>query len=300
MIVPAIALAAGLAGPWLVARSTGRGSTPRLAVAAQITCLLLAWSGALALVADAAAPSVGLVRACAIVVTAVLRGDADPLAWGAAGVYVVVAGRTAWCLGSESVRSRRMVAAIRSGATHDGRTWRVSCGPSVGFTAGLVRPLIVVADDRWSALDAATREVVVAHEVAHARGRHALVHVLARGLGAGLQPWPGARLAVAEVRRNLEAAADDSAARLFGSTHVARAIGQVALAPATTSWPGTMGASGWAVWRVRRLLHPHKMPRWRRVPASAATASSLAFGAQGAAHAVLGAHLVPLAVLCHV
>ena len=300
MTVALVALLLGLGGPWAVARLTRRGGTPRLALIGQIACLLLAWSGALVVVAELAAPSGNLVRACATIVIALVRGDASPLAILAALLYIGVVGRTAWCLAAVSSRSWRIVASIRDFGRHDGATWRVSTGPSVGFTAGLIRPIIVVSDDLSSQLDPATREVVMSHEYAHARGRHTAIDLLTRALAAGLSPWPGARLAMLEVRRNLEAAADDFAARRFGASGVARAIGEVALMPAPNLVAGTLGATGFAVWRVQRLLHPHRVPRWRRMPASAAAASSLVVGAQGAAHALMGAHLLPLAILCHI
>ena len=294
------ALLVGLGGPWAVATLTRRGGTPRLAVTGQIACLLLAWSGALVVVAEIAAPSGDVVRACATIVTALVRGNASPLAILAALLYVGVVGRTAWCLASVSSRSWRTVASIRDIGRHDGATWRVSASSSVGFTAGLIRPIIVMSDDLSSQLDPATREVVMSHEYAHARGHHTAIDLLTRALAAGLSPWPGARLAMLEVRRNLEAAADDFAARRFGASGVARAIGEVALMPTSQLAAGTLGATGFAVWRVRRLLHPHRVPRWRRMPASAAAASSLLVGAQGAAHGLMGAHLLPLAILCHV
>ena len=292
------ALLVGLVGPWAVARMSRRGGTPRLAVVGQIACLLLTWSGALVLVADLAAPAAGVVRACATVVTALLEGDAKPVAWFAAAVYVAVAGRTAWCLAAVSSRSWRTVMGIRAAATNDGSTWTMSGGPCVSFTAGLVRPLIVVSDDLSLQLDHGTRAVIVAHESAHARGRHTVVDLVARALGAGLAPWPGARVAMVEVRRNLEAAADDYAARRFSPVDVAHAIGRVALLPRQTLPAGALGASGFAVWRVRRLLHPHEVSSWHRMPASAAATSSLVVGAQGAAHALMGGHLLPIAMLC--
>ena len=299
MTAGAVALVVGLCGPWAVARLTRRGGTPHLAVAGQIACLLLAWSGALIVVADLAAPSAGVFRACSTVVTALLRGDPQPAGVLAAVVYGGVVGRTAWCLAAVSSRSWRTVASIRAVAHHDGATLTVPTGSSVGFTAGLIRPFVVVSDDLFGDLDEATRDVVLSHELAHARGRHTAVDLLTRALVAGLAPWPGARVAMVEVRRNLEAAADDFAAHQFGAEGVARAIGRVALMPKPSLAPGTLGATGFAVWRVRRLLHPHRVPGWRRMPASAAAASSLVVGAQGAAHATMGAHLLPLAMMCH-
>lgn len=298
MTVAAVALVVGLVGPWPVARLSRRGGSPRLAVAAQTACLLLAWSGVLVIVADMAAPQEGIIRACATVFVALVRGDWDTASVTAAVVYAGVAGRTACCLATVSVRSRRTVAAIRSVASYDGTAWTLSGCASVGFTAGLVRPIVVVCDEIAMRLDDTARRVVVAHERAHARGRHTAVDLAARALAAGVSPWPGAGLAMLEVRRNLEAAADDCAARRFGAPQVAHTIGQVALMPRSPLVAGTLGAADWPVWRVRRLLERHRVPHWRRMPAFAAAASSLLVGAQGATHALMGAHLIPVAKMC--
>lgn len=292
------AVLVGFLGPWPISWLSRKGSSPRLAVASQLACLLLAWSGTLVLVADIAAPRTGVVRACATVVAAILRGDADFASVTAALVYAAVLGRTAWCLVSVCSRSRRTVGSIRSLASRHGEAWILDAGPSVGFTAGLLRPLVVVSAEHAKHLPVATRDVVLAHERAHAKGRHTVLDLVARALAAGLAPWPGAQIAKGEVRRNLEACADDSAAKTFGPGAVARAIGHVALMPALQLAPGTLGAIDWPVWRVQRLLEPQDLPLWRGMPASAAAASSLFFGAQGAAHALMGAHLLPIASMC--
>ena len=298
MTVAAVALAVGLLGPWPVARLARGGGSPRLAVVAQMSCLLLSWSGLLVLVADVAAPHEGVVRACASVLAALARGEWDPVPVTAALAYLAVVGRTGWYLARAIARSRRTVDAIRSVGRFDGTTWQVAGSRSVGFTAGLVRPIVVVSDDLAEGIDARTREVVVAHELAHARGRHTAVDLLARALAAGLAPWPGARLATLEVRRNLEAAADDCAARQYGAATVAHAIGRVALTPSAPITAGVLGAADWPVWRVRRLLRPHRISHWHRMPASAAAASSFVVGAQGAVHALMGAHLLPVVRMC--
>ena len=298
MTTAAAAAAVGLLGPWVVARLTRSGASPRLAVAAQLACLLLAWSGVLVVAADMAAPHAGVVRACASILSSLARGDITVPSLAGAIVYAAVAGRTVWCLVAVAARSRATVASIRSSATFDGASWRLSGVHGVALTAGLLRPVVVVSDDLMSCLDHNGRRAVVAHERGHALGRHTLIDLVARALATGLGPWPGARLAILEVRRNLEAAADDYAARRLGARHVARAIAHVAMMPSPDLAPGTLGAADWPVWRVQRLLQPTIAPRWRQLPASAATASSLVFGAQGAAHALLGAHLLPIAKMC--
>ena len=298
MTAALIAVAIGSFAPWPIAWVSRRGSSPRLAVACQLACLLLTWSGALVVVADVAAPRTGVVRACATILAAVARGEADLTSTVAAVVYAAVIGRTVWCLVSVCARSRRTTDSIRSVAVRQGETWVLDNGPSVGFTAGLLRPLVVVSAAHARHLSSATRGVVLAHERAHAKGRHTAVDLVARALAAGIAPWAGAKVAIAEVRRNLEACADDAAAKTYGPAAVARAIGHVALMPAMGVAPGTLGAIDWPVWRVQRLLQPQDIPLWGGMSASAAAASSFFFGAQGAAHALMGAHLLPIASLC--
>ena len=298
MTGPLAAVLVGLLAPWPISWLSRRGASPRLAVASQLACLLLAWSGVLVVVADIAAPRTGVLRACATVVAALARGNADVVAVTAAAVYGLVLGRTVWCLASLSSRSRRTVGSIRAVAVRDGATWVLDEGPSAGFTAGLLRPVVVVSAEHGKHLSAATKRVVLAHERAHAKGRHTAVDLVARALAAGLTPWAGARLATVEVRRNLEACADDGAAKAYGPTAVARAIGHVALMPSLGLAPVTLGAIDWPVWRVQRLLEPRDLPLWGGMSASAATASSVFVGAQGAAHALAGAHLLPVASLC--
>ena len=247
--------------------------------------------------ADFAAPHAGVVRACASILSSLIRGDATALSLAGGAVYLAVAGRTIWCVVAVVIRSRSTVAAIRSAATFDGTSWTLSGVDSVAFTAGLVRPVVVLSEERMSCLDRDGRRAVVAHELGHASGRHTIVDLAARALAAGLAPWPGARLAMLETRRNLEAAADDYAAQRLGARCVAHAIAQVAIMPTVELAAGTLGATDWPVWRVRRLLEPPDAPLWQ-FPASAATASSLVVGAQGAAHALLGAHLLPVAKMC--
>ena len=298
MTVALAAVLVGSIGPWPISWLSRKGASPRLAVASQIACLLLSWSGTLVLVADVAAPRTGVIRACATVVAAILRGDASFASIAAAFVYSAVLGRTLLCLARASSRSRKTVRSILSIAERHGPAWVVQTAPSVGFTAGLVRPLVVLSAEHAKYLSAETKHVVLAHERAHARGRHSALDLLTRVLAAGLAPWPAAKLATAEVRRNIEACADDRAARSFGGTVVARAIGEVALMPALEPAPGTLGATQDPVWRVRRLLEPQAVPRWREMSASAAAGSSLVVGAQGAAHALMGSHLLPIAGMC--
>ena len=52
----AVMLVGGLAAPFALRRTFGRGNLPRSAIAAQLAGLLLAWAGALAVVTELVAP----------------------------------------------------------------------------------------------------------------------------------------------------------------------------------------------------------------------------------------------------
>jgi Zn-dependent protease with chaperone function len=118
------------------------------------------------------------------------------------------------------------------------------------FTAGLLRPRVVVSRALLEHTPAQWHSVVLAHEHAHRRGRHPLLMFVAEALARGLPLLP-LRWAADQLRLSLEAVADEHATRAVGDRAlVAEAIGSLALAPAG----GTVGFEGDEVRRVRRLL----------------------------------------------
>jgi Zn-dependent protease with chaperone function len=159
---------------------------------------------------------------------------------------------------------------------------------TVACTVGFVRPKLVVDDTRFAALTTAQQRAVVAHERSHARGWHPLVDLAARGLAAGLAPWPGARVAYDEIRRHLEAIADDCAARRTSGRDVAAAIVQAALPPPLA----VLGAAGWAAWRVDRLLSSRPRRALHTLIAIALVGMATAAVAQLSGHAIAGVHMM--------
>jgi len=120
---------------------------------------------------------------------------------------------------------------------------------------GLLRPRVVVDVAFWQNAAPDERQVVLAHELAHTRGGHALIEAATTFFLAPLRP-----LAVADdlyecIRRHLEALADDGAARHYGRDTVGRALGKVALGAFPSAGLGTTGA---CLWRVKRLLAPRE------------------------------------------
>jgi|GEM_PF-5415772 len=149
------------------------------------------------------------------------------------------------------------------------------------FTAGLMRPRIVLSTALLLRTPGEWIKVVFAHEEAHRKGRHPLLILVAEALARAF-PIPALRWAADSFRLALEELADESAAARLGSRElVAEALAGLALASTGTS-PGFEGNE---VTRVRRLLSPP--PRGRRVQAAlvvAMVALSIGFSFGHAIH----------------
>ena len=118
------------------------------------------------------------------------------------------------------------------------------------FTAGLLRPRVVVSRGLLDFTPAEWQPVILAHEHAHRRGRHPLLLFVAEALAGGLPLLP-LRWAADLLRLSLEAVADEHAVRaVCDRALVAEAVGGLALAPAGA----TVGFEGNEVRRVRRQL----------------------------------------------
>lgn len=81
----------------------------------------------------------------------------------------------------------------------------------VSLTAGLLRPVIVIAGSLERALDGPELEAVVAHERAHARRRDNLLRLLAEVCVTLIAPMPTAWYYRARLHEAIEEAADDEA-----------------------------------------------------------------------------------------
>lgn len=294
MILAAALLAMGLLAPYVLRRAAGHMAPP-LVVAAQLAGLVLAWLGVIDLVSVWAMPDHGLLGLCQAVLFAPhdlseLPGDVLLVTGGAA-----LGGRGAYAMATtyRVVRRARQRIDSLGPQTVDGLTF-VELG-QVACTVGFVRSQILVDRARLAQLTPAQQRAVIAHERSHARRWHGAVNLVARGLAAGLAPSPGARVAYAEIRRHLEAAADDCAARHTSRRDVATAIIEAASPPPSAL---ALGATGWTAWRVDRLLTPR--PRLLRHAAIALALVALTgvAVAQLSGHAVIGVHLLPSPLPC--
>lgn len=240
------------------------GRAPRAAVALLLLSSASVWLGAFAVAVQFAAqePS-GAWTACGLLWQQIVTGQIDwwrvvPLvAW-----FVGFPVRGAVGLVRHELRLVRLARGLRRTGTALRESSDVLLVPELGTPAvalGAVRPRILVDRDFWQRATTAEREVVLAHERAHARGRHAIVEATTTLLVAPLRPLAAADDVYECVRRHLEALADDTAVRTHGRETVGRALGHVAL----EAFPAAgLGATGACLWRVRRLLAPtHELVR---------------------------------------
>lgn len=294
MILATALLAVGLLAPYVL-RRVARHTSPTLVIAAHMAGLTIAWLGFIDLISVWAMPEHGLLGLC----RAAFFAPHDLSDVSGEGLLLIggltLGGRALWTI-SKTYRvvrraRRRIRASERAGA--DGLTF-AELG-TVACTIGFVRPKIIVDNARFGVLSAALQRAIIAHEHSHARGWHALIDLAARGLAAGLAPWPGARVAYDEIRRHLEAAADDWAASRTSRRDVATAIVEAALSPRPAV---EMGAAGWAAWRVERLLSPRPRRLRHALIALALVGLSAVAVTQLSGHAITGVHLLPPPLPC--
>lgn len=232
--------------------TTGLGPRGRAAAAvfAAVALVIIPVSGAAVLLKEALATTGGSgLEGCGRLLTAVVQ---DPIARpgvtaslllsAAVPLRLVVGVRSAW---RSQVRSRQLA---RRGS---GRLVVAPGAERLAFTAGLLRPRIVVSGSLLASVPDEHRRVVLAHEEAHRRWRHPLLLFIVEALAAAL-PLPSMRASARMLRLALESVADDRAVSAVGSRSVvAEAIAELALDPAPAP-----GFEGQEVARVRRLLDP--------------------------------------------
>jgi hypothetical protein len=127
-------------------------------------------------------------------------------------------------------------------------------------TVGLLRPIVVVADDLVGTLDPAALRAALAHEWVHVRRRDPLRIWLAQIVTDLQWPSPSARRRLDHWLTSLELARDEEA-RLGGASGEDLAAAVVAVArmpwrPRSTAMAGLTGAETSLASRVHRLLAP--------------------------------------------
>lgn len=269
MVHALMALGAGLFMlRWRPCQPRG-GGAPRLAIALLLLSATAVWAGSLGVAVAVAAGEVGDVWiACGVLWRQLLSGQlewwrlAPLLGWSIAfPLRAIVLTRKRLRSAHRLRRGLTVVAQpLASPQLAGGSTSIVPGLTTPAITLGLLTPAVYIDQGFWAGASPLERDVVLAHELAHAAGRHALVDALAAALTGPIAPATFARAAYDCVRRHLEALADDVAARRHGADVVGRAVGRIALG---ASPPSGLGAAGACVWRVRRLVVPPSASAWR-------------------------------------
>ncbi|MDA8072853.1 MAG: M56 family metallopeptidase [Actinomycetota bacterium] len=164
-------------------------------------------------------------------------------------------------------------------ATSAGEVWVVPSGHLAAFASGLWRCRAVVTSGMLAPLEGAERQAVCEHEAAHVRLGHPRLLTVCGAIAAAYGRFPPVRRAWEGLRRELEAAADDEAARVVGTEALLSALIHVAMlvgheTPAVA--PGFMGAEHLR-WRIARLERPGSTAPWpTALVGSAAVATGIA------------------------
>ncbi|MHA7295542.1 M56 family metallopeptidase, partial [Arthrobacter sp. HLT1-21] len=174
---------------------------------------------------------------------------------------VAVVLRTGFCLIAELLSARRargrqlQSLALLARRDTSGRFLILDHADAAAYCLPGRRNEIVFTSAALDALDADQRAAVLAHEMAHLRGRHHLILAAANALHRAFPRVPAFRIARIELQRLVEMEADDRAAR--GSSRLTVATAVVRLAEARSTPAAALGAGGAsALARVRRLTTP--------------------------------------------
>lgn len=143
-------------------------------------------------------------------------------------------------------------------------------GPPLAYALGGRSGQVVISQDLFGLLDDDERAAVVAHELAHLRLRHHRLLRFAQIARAALgQAVPAAQRAYMALARELEAIADEAAARTVADRRlVARALAKAALATPAAGPPLAFGDERDLAYRLDRLT-TDRPPEERRTIAVA-------------------------------
>ncbi|MDT5067984.1 MAG: hypothetical protein QOK02_4139 [Mycobacterium sp.] len=220
-----------MAAPPLLIRLTRPGVTPHMGIAAWLTAIaaaLLAWVGAVALLAVAAVD--GIRDSSAVALCLKLFGlDEAALCPAGPGSVVLIAsavfispvvirrvGRAVFGLRARSHEHVRGARMIGHPTDTPGVIVVEAHRPAAYCVAGQPNA-IVVTTGALDALDRSQLSAVLAHENAHIAGHHHQVLMVLRGLATSLPRLPLFRSGAAAVADLLEMCADDVAAQRFGT-----------------------------------------------------------------------------------
>jgi Zn-dependent protease with chaperone function len=146
------------------------------------------------------------------------------------------------------------------------------CADPAAYVVSGHRPHVVVTSGALARLTDPELAAVLAHERAHAAGRHHRLRVAVRLLHRAFPHIPAFAHATRQVDRLVELCADDAAARHHDALTLARAL--VAMATPMPTPEALCATGGDATERLRRLLEPPR-PLSRTTQALAAIAWAL-------------------------
>jgi Zn-dependent protease with chaperone function len=274
------ATAVSVAGPALLARADWVARSPRLGVAAWLGCTASVVTAFLVAVAvPAVVPAQTWRAVCDLwqICVDTLRGahgwTATVIVVATAGLFVAALGRlasTCWRLVPAMARTRRrhletVYLVGRRTAIPDVTV--IDHSHPAAYVIGARHPVVVITSGAVQRLSDAELGAVIAHERAHAAGRHHLLIAVLRVLSEAFPASKLFRQAHLQVAQLVEVCADDVAVRRHARLDLARALVTVAEGSATNSRvPSTVLAvsGGHAATRLQRLLHPPR-PSSRRV-----------------------------------
>lgn len=165
--------------------------------------------------------------------------------------------------------------------TSAGEVWVVPSDRPAAFASGLWRCRAVVTSGLLASLERDERQAVCEHEAAHVRLGHPRLLTVCGAIAAAYGRFPPVRQAWEGLRGELEAAADDEAARVVGTEALLSALVRVVVlmgSNASGTVPRFMGVEHLR-WRIARLQRPGSPAPWPTAivgAAAAATASSMA------------------------
>ncbi len=255
--------------------------TAALLLAVTAALLALLSTGALALLTAAGLLRLPVVAALGHLSAPLMRRS-NPVYLPVGGLAALALAAAAWAIYRSARRHRADLLRAASTAERHAGAGDLTVLPDPGADAYALpgRPgRVVVTAGMLRSLDAREREVLLAHERAHLRGRHHLL-IICADLAACLHP--ALRGLRAPLSFHLERWADESAASAVGDRRLAaRAVGRAALAasatPAAHRPAAALAASAGPVpRRVAALLETAPRSRFTVVRPAVAIAAVLA------------------------
>jgi len=144
-------------------------------------------------------------------------------------------------------------ASVRRRLLSGEEVWVLPSQKMAAYAGGLWRPKAIVTSGLLSCLAAEEQLAVCSHEAAHVRLGHPRLLIAAGAVASAYGSLGPVRRAWRGLRRDLEAAADDEAARVAGPRAVISALARVALLEMASGSPAAFGAAEHLRYRIARL-----------------------------------------------